>query len=54
MGQCCCAGSRILVQDEVYDQFIEKSVERAKKRVVGDPFKVKLILLGSAVFSILL
>ena len=38
MGQCCCAGSRTFVEDKVYDQFLEASVERAKKRVVGDPF----------------
>ena len=42
MGQCCCAGSRILVQEEVYQQFIEKSIQRAKKRVVGDPFQVSI------------
>jgi len=40
MGQCCCAGSRLLVEESVYDEFVEKSVERAKKRVVGDPFEV--------------
>merc|ERR1711976_503071 len=39
MGQCCCAGSRVMVEESIYDEFVEKSVERAKKRVVGDPFK---------------
>ena len=34
-GQCCCAGSRIFVEDEVYDEFVAKSVEEAKKRTVG-------------------
>ena len=29
-----------MVEDSVYDEFVERSVERAKKRVVGDPFKV--------------
>jgi len=38
MGQCCCAGSRTFVQEDVYDEFVERSTERAKKRVVGDPF----------------
>jgi len=38
MGQCCCAGSRIMVEAEVYDEFVERSVERAKNRTVGDPF----------------
>jgi aldehyde dehydrogenase (NAD+) len=37
-GQVCCAGSRLFVQDSVYDEFVEKSVARAKHRVVGDPF----------------
>jgi aldehyde dehydrogenase (NAD+) len=36
-GQSCCAGSRVFVQDQIYDQFVEKSVARALKRRVGDP-----------------
>jgi aldehyde dehydrogenase (NAD+) len=36
-GQCCCAGSRVFVEEKVYDQFVQKSAERAKRRVVGDP-----------------
>ncbi|KAM6967690.1 aldehyde dehydrogenase, mitochondrial-like [Aplochiton taeniatus] len=39
-GQCCCAGSRTYVQADIYDEFVERSVERAKKRVVGDPFNL--------------
>lgn len=38
MGQCCCAGSRTFVEDSIYDEFVERSAERAKKRVVGNPF----------------
>merc|ERR1711962_564164 len=38
MGQCCCAGSRIMVEESIYDHFVEMSVERAKKRTVGNPF----------------
>jgi len=41
MGQCCTAGSRCYVQEEIYDKFLEKSVERAKRRTVGDPFDPK-------------
>jgi len=41
MGQCCTAGSRCYVQEEIYDKFLEKSVEKAKKRTVGDPFDPK-------------
>jgi aldehyde dehydrogenase (NAD+) len=37
-GQCCCAGSRLLVQDSVYDAMVEKLAERTKKRKLGDPF----------------
>ncbi|XP_038675733.1 aldehyde dehydrogenase, mitochondrial-like [Scyliorhinus canicula] len=40
-GQCCCAGSRTYVQESIYDQFVEQSVERAKLRTVGDPFDSK-------------
>ncbi|MGC1870097.1 MAG: aldehyde dehydrogenase family protein [Acidobacteriaceae bacterium] len=40
-GQICCAGSRVFVEEKIYDQFIEKSVARAKKRAVGDPFDPK-------------
>src|SRR3979411_2191618 len=37
-GQCCCAGSRLYVEEKVYDEFVERSVARAKKRTVGNPF----------------
>jgi aldehyde dehydrogenase (NAD+) len=37
-GQCCCAGSRVFVEEGIYDAFVEKSVELAKGRVVGNPF----------------
>jgi aldehyde dehydrogenase (NAD+) len=37
-GQICCAGSRVFVEEKIYDHFVEKSVTRAGKRVVGDPF----------------
>jgi len=37
-GECCNAGSRLFVEEKCYDEFVEKSVERAKKRKVGDPF----------------
>jgi aldehyde dehydrogenase (NAD+) len=39
-GQCCCAGSRLFVEEKCYDEFVEKSVARAKRRTVGDPFHV--------------
>lgn len=38
MGQCCTAGSRLFVEDKVYDQVIEILKDRAKKQRIGDPF----------------
>ncbi len=40
-GQCCCAGSRLFVEEKAYDEFVDKSVARAKKRTVGNPFDPK-------------
>jgi aldehyde dehydrogenase (NAD+) len=40
-GQCCCAGSRVFVEEKIYDQFVEKSAARARRRTVGDPFDPK-------------
>ncbi|MED3564351.1 aldehyde dehydrogenase family protein [Bacillus xiapuensis] len=34
-GQVCSSGSRILVQEGIYDEFIEKYIKRAKKIRVG-------------------
>jgi aldehyde dehydrogenase (NAD+) len=36
-GQSCCAGSRVFVEETIYQQFVEKSVARARKRRIGDP-----------------
>jgi aldehyde dehydrogenase (NAD+) len=40
-GQCCCAGSRVFVEEKIYDEFVEKSAVRARNRTVGDPFDPK-------------
>ncbi len=37
-GQCCCAGSRLFVEESVHEQFVEKLIQRAKDRKLGDPF----------------
>lgn len=37
-GEVCCAGSRIYVQEGIYDEFLAKLKDRAEKNVVGDPF----------------
>eukprot|EP00253_Pinus_taeda_P001363 PITA_01363 len=39
MGQVCLAGSRVFVQEGIYDEFLKKAVARAKQQVVGDPFQ---------------
>jgi aldehyde dehydrogenase (NAD+) len=38
-GQCCCAGSRLFVEERVHDQFVERLVKKAKSQKVGDPFE---------------
>lgn len=37
-GQCCVAGSRLFVEERIYDTFVEKMVSKAKSRRMGDPF----------------
>ena len=37
-GQCCCAGSRVFVEESVKEQFVDRIVERAANRKVGNPF----------------
>ncbi|XP_064192704.1 aldehyde dehydrogenase family 1 member A3 [Anguilla rostrata] len=36
-GQCCTAASRVFVEEPVYEEFVRRSVENAKKVVAGDP-----------------
>jgi aldehyde dehydrogenase (NAD+) len=36
-GQTCIAGSRLLVQETIHDQFVEKLVAMAKQAKLGDP-----------------
>ncbi|CAH0485112.1 unnamed protein product [Peronospora farinosa] len=36
-GQCCIAGTRVYVQEGIYDEFMRRSVEAARSRIVGDP-----------------
>ncbi|KAN0134742.1 Aldehyde dehydrogenase domain containing protein [Lactarius tabidus] len=37
-GQACCAGSRIFVQEGIYDEFVERFTAKTKKLKLGDPF----------------
>lgn len=43
-GERCTAGSRILVQRQVYCAFVERFVERARRIVVGDPLDEQTIV----------
>lgn len=36
-GERCTAGSRIFIQESIYDQFVETFAARAKRLLVGDP-----------------
>jgi len=38
-GQCCCAGSRLFVQEGIYDKFIEKFTAMTETVTIGDPSK---------------
>lgn len=39
MGQCCCASSRLFVQDTIYDKFVEKVLETVKGIKPGPQFE---------------
>ena len=36
-GQSCIAGSRLYLQDKIYDEFLDKLIKRAKKIKIGGP-----------------
>lgn len=36
-GQVCIAGSRVFVQEKIYDEFVKRSVEESNKRKLGCP-----------------
>ncbi|CAG8484236.1 1746_t:CDS:2 [Cetraspora pellucida] len=37
-GQCCSAGSRVYVQDSIYDEFLTKFKAMTESNKIGDPF----------------
>lgn len=37
-GQCCCAGTRLFVQESVHDKLVDKLAAKANARRLGDPF----------------
>ncbi|WP_153061552.1 aldehyde dehydrogenase family protein, partial [Escherichia coli] len=40
-GQTCMAGSRLLVQRSIHDQFVKSLAEMAGQAVIGDPAKME-------------
>lgn len=36
-GQCCCAGSRLFVQEKIHDKFVDQIVSINKSRKLGNP-----------------
>jgi acyl-CoA reductase-like NAD-dependent aldehyde dehydrogenase len=36
-GECCVAGSRLFLHEDIYDEFVEQLVERTKKIKIGYP-----------------
>jgi acyl-CoA reductase-like NAD-dependent aldehyde dehydrogenase len=36
-GECCIAGSRLLLHEDIYDEFLERMVERTRKIKLGHP-----------------
>ena len=39
-GQVCCAGSRVFVQEGIYDEFVKRAVDQFNKIVVGNPLDI--------------
>ena len=37
-GQTCVSGTRLIVQEKIYDEFLAKFTEKTKALKVGDPF----------------
>uniref|UniRef100_A0A6Q2X801 Aldehyde dehydrogenase domain-containing protein n=1 Tax=Esox lucius TaxID=8010 RepID=A0A6Q2X801_ESOLU len=42
-GQCCTAASRVYVEEEIYEEFVRRSVESAKSIVIGDPLDPRTV-----------
>lgn len=36
-GQCCTAGSRLILTEKIYDDFVERAVSKLKKMKIGNP-----------------
>ncbi|HMO15437.1 MAG TPA: aldehyde dehydrogenase family protein [Pirellulaceae bacterium] len=36
-GQCCCAGSRVFVEEKIHDEFVDRIIKLNAKRKLGNP-----------------
>lgn len=61
-GQDCTAGSRVYVQDTIYDKFLQILIGKAKELNIGDGFNEKsgggpvvrtIVVLFAIIFSVL-
>ncbi|MGM1056013.1 MAG: aldehyde dehydrogenase family protein [Bacteroidota bacterium] len=43
-GEVCTAPSRLLIQEDIYDAFIKRVVERTEAIVMGDPFEMSTMM----------
>lgn len=43
-GEVCTCPSRALIQESIYDQFMERAIERVKKIVQGDPLEASTMV----------
>lgn len=43
-GQVCCAGSRIFVQEKIYDDFVEKLVKKFENIKIGNPMSEDTVM----------
>lgn len=43
-GQDCCAGSRLFVQDTIYDEFMKVLKRKVEEIVIGDPSDIKTFM----------
>ncbi len=37
-GEVCCAGSRLFVEQQIHDRFVDRLAKKARRRKLGDPF----------------
>lgn len=49
-GQNCCQGTRILVQEGIYQKILDGLKPKAEEIIVGDPFAASETVMGPQIF----